>query len=279
MTAEWVVFNGALVEVSHLKLSLHNRAFKYGDGLFETIRMFNGELPFWELHFSRLTESLAQLGLPAGELYSDKLYARIIELANAERLSNARVRLTAWRDAAGAYLPESNELAYLIEIHPLLEAELTVSDIGLTVGLYDKDKKYPGPLANVKTCNAQLYVQAARYAKEKGWDDAFILNTKDQIIEATASNLFLVKGTGIHTPPLSQGPVAGVMRQAVLQTALEQGWQVSAGTVTKQTLQQADEVWLTNAVKGIQWVGEFGSKTYDNNMALRFMDLLTRKWF
>lgn len=269
-----VIYNGQLVAANALQLSLTNRAFRYGDGFFESIRMFNGELPFWLNHVQRMQGALDALGL-SFDLDPDTIKAQISDLAKANGISNARVRLNMWRDAEGPYKPQNDACTYLIECTELDTDSFLLNEQGLNMGIYSKDKKYLGPLAAYKTMSAQLYVQASRYAKQQGWDDALILNTKDQIIEATSSNLFLVRGSNLHTPPLSSGCIDGTIRKVILQKAMESGWQVSSGPVNRQTLKEADELWLTNAISGIRWVASLDGKVYSSAKAAKFIIQLT----
>lgn len=266
--SEWLIYNGELIERSALPLTEGNRAFRYGDGCFETMRMVAGRIPLWQHHADRATKAVEALGLEM-ELDADAMLQQIEQLAAKTELQNARLRWYIYRDSEGAYLPKDNQVAYLIEIAAIDTDNFSINRKGLTIGIYKEDKKYPGPLANYKTNSAQLYTQATRFAKAQGWDDALILNTKDQVIEATASNIFLLKGTDLHTPPLGNGPVAGVMRRVVFGLAMQHGFRVSSGPVNEQMLHDADELWLTNAVQGIRWVGRMGSKVYQGRHAER----------
>lgn len=264
----WLIYNSELIVRSALPLTAGNRAFRYGDGLFESMRMVAGSVPLFDHHADRLGKGVALLGLEV-ELDADAVQQQITELAAKAELQNARIRWSVYRESGGAYLPTDNKAAYIIEIAAIDTDNFSLNTKGLTVGIYKEDKKYPGPLANYKTNSAQLYTQAARHAKAQIWDDALILNTKDQIIEATASNIFLLKGTDLHTPPLGNGPIAGVMRRTVFGLAMQHGFRVSSGPVSEQLLQDADELWLTNAVQGIRWVGRLGSKVYQGRHAER----------
>ena len=266
--SEWLIYNGELVERSALPLTAGNRAFRYGDGLFETMRLVAGRVPLFDHHIDRLSKGLVLLGLEI-EFDAEVVQQQVTELATKAGLQNARIRWSVYRESEGAYLPKENEANYLMEIAAIDTDNFSTNTKGLTIGIYKEDKKYPGPLANYKTNSAQLYTQAARYAKAQGWDDALILDTKDQIIEATASNIFLLKGTDLHTPPLGNGPIAGVMRRAVFGLAMQHGFRVSSGPVNEQLLQDAEELWLTNAVQGIRWVGRMGSKVYQGRHAER----------
>ncbi len=275
MTSPQVIYNGTLMPADGMPLEVTNRAFRYGDGLFESIRLFEGRMPFWPQHVQRLQAGLDALGLNF-ELDADAIAADILRLASHHQYTNARIRFTLWRNSVGTYSPQGNDASYLLECAPLEQKSFILNEQGLNVGIYRDDKKYPGPLASFKTLSAQLYVLASRYAALKGWDDALILNTSNQVIEATSSNIFLVRGGSLHTPPTSQGCIDGTLRKVILQIAVQEGWQVSAGPVTEDTLKAADEVWLTNAINGIRWVGSLDGKMYTHKLAIKFMQVLNK---
>jgi branched-chain amino acid aminotransferase len=112
---------------------------------------------------------------------------------------------------------------------------------------------------------------AAVYKKESGFDESIILNTKGNIADTIYANLFLIKNEKIYTPALSEAPVDGVMRKQVLQLAKKQGYKIYEEAITGNDLTNADEIFLTNAIKGIQWVGQFKNKFYTNaNGSLNF---------
>lgn len=269
----WVLHNGAVVAADELKLSLDNRSFKYGDGFFESLRMFAGRIPYWPQHAQRIQHAQEILGLQLKPT-PEELEQQLIALAEKTGFTNARFRLIVYREGSGAYGPAETETHYLCEVLPLDSDTFQLNETGLTVGLYTEEKKYPGKLAGIKTTSSLLYVQASRYVKQQGWDDGLIVNTNNQIIEGTSSSLFLVKGGNLHTAPLKLGPVDGVMRKVILQQAMDSGFHVSAGPITEDMLLNADELWLTNAIKGIQWIGQYKNKTYGNKQAEKMIKQL-----
>lgn len=268
-----MLYNGEVVAADRLPLSMNNRSFKYGDGFFESARLVNGQLPYWEQHSQRIAKAQQILGLQL-QPTPEELEQQLLTLAEKVGYTNARFRIIIYREGGGAYGPAETETHYVTEIQPLETDSFQLNETGLKIGLYGEEKKYPGALAGIKTTSALLYVQASRYARQQGWDDALIQNTNNQIIEGTSSNLFLVKGTNLHTAPLKQGPVDGVMRKVILQQAMESGFQVSAGPINEEMLQNADEIWLTNAIKGIQWVGQYKSFTYSSKFAEKMVEKL-----
>ena len=148
---------------------------------------------------------------------------------------------------------------------------------GKVIDIYTDVKKDPHRYAGFKTLNTQLYVMASIFGEEKGWDDTLIQNTKQAIIEATASNLFLVSNGVLYTPALTDGPVGGTMRMNIINIALENKYKVYECTINPQNLLTADEVFLTNAIRGIEWVSSYRSKPYQNIVSGKLIELLNER--
>jgi branched-chain amino acid aminotransferase len=115
---------------------------------------------------------------------------------------------------------------------------------------------------------------ASLYARSKGLDDCLLQNYKLGIIEATSSNLFIVSNGVLYTPSLEDGCVGGIMRMQVINIALENQIKVYECNLNPQNLLAADEIFLTNAINGIQWVGSYRTKRYFNEMSRRMIGLL-----
>ncbi len=246
-----------------------NRSFRYGDGLFETILWYNGKAPFLSMHWSRLSESAAYLGMVLPPYFTIEYLAEQLPiLLNQNQIDGpARIRITVYRDSAGTYKTLEDKVGISIDCQSINIEQLEFAESGVVVGVYKENLKSTGTLSNLKTTSALLYCLATRYAQAQGWDDALLLNNHNRIIEATSSNLFLVKGSALHTPPLKEGPLDGVTRKLVFQLAMEKGYNISAGPVEQKMLLEADEIILTNGIQGIRWVGQYGTKMYDHHVA------------
>lgn len=109
---------------------------------------------------------------------------------------------------------------------------------------------------------------AARYSEIHGLDDSLILNHQGNIVESTISNVFIVKNNAVLTPPLQDGPVAGVMRRHILETLSSSGVATLEQSITLDQLKEAEEVFLSNAITGIRWVKEFEDIHYSNETSL-----------
>ena len=254
-TMSKVLYNGILHDSETPLFTGANRGFRYGDGIFETIKVFRGRVLLKELHFERLHLGMKMLGLqnlpdPSG-LENDILSLCVNN--NNDRLS--RVRIAVFRE-------ENIQASILIEAQPLDEEANRWNDKGWTLELYPFARKSTDGLANLKSANYLPYVLAAQYAAEKEVNECLLLNVENAICDASRTNLFIVKGTEIYTPALHQGCVSGVMRRFLMDELKRTGYQLKSDVITLQEMEDADEVFLTNAIQGIRWVRRFREKKY-----------------
>lgn len=267
-------YNSTLFEDKTPILTAQNRAFRYGDGLFETMRLVKGEIPLLYLHFSRLVSGMKALHIQIPSYFNiHYLKNEILKTIDYQRV-NARIRLSVWRSGEGAYSPIAYTPEYLIQINPIADPTFTLNEIGLTIGIFKEIRLCETKISCYKTNNALPYILAADFAKHEGFDDAFLLHTEGGISEATAANVFVLKNDCWHTPPLSQGCVNGVMRNFILQKFKLQNIILKETKLFPQDLKEADEIFLTNAVQGIRWVAQFGEKNYENDTTQRLAQAL-----
>lgn len=246
------ICNGAFFQEKDAALHPDNRSFRYGDGLFETIRFANGYMPLWDLHMARLFNGLSLLKIHSGKLFTPELLLKqVVSLCQKNSLRNARIRITVSRGEGGILEPTVPTPDYIIQTWPLDEATPRFNTNGLHLRVYLDGRKSADALASLKSTNYLLYAMAALYAKEQKANDAIVLNHYGRIADCSITNIYWVDGQQIFTTPLSEGAVAGVMREHLLSklNCIER-------SVTPDELRQASEVFVTNAVRGIQWVGE-----------------------
>lgn len=257
-----VIRNGKLVDDDG---QLINRGFLYGDGLFETIRIDHFKPLFFNYHFERLTIGCRMLALDI-PFYFSKEYLRdqIISLVSKADFPSARVRLTLWRSSKGGYLPERNYTEWRISVSPLENENFTLGR-GLTAGIYRDNVKPLGPLSTIKSLNALLYVQAARYASENSWDDAILINSEQRILEGTASALLIRQGDHWMTPPLTEGCVESVMKRVITGLLSVNGLLVKEIPVTEKILLGSDEILLVNVIRGVMQVKKIGNNEFNED--------------
>ncbi len=272
---EYVFYRGEYVLRNQAVIQVDDRAHRFADGFFESIRIINGRPQFLENHFARIEATIKALKIQPLDFSFETLSQHIEGLLQRNAIfDGGRMRITFFRKAKGFYLPKGNDLDYMIEVEALPNNLYVLNEIGKVIDIYTEVKKDPNKYAGYKTLNAQLYVMASIYAEEKNWDDALIQNTKQAIIESTNSNLFLVSNGVLYTPALTDGCIGGTMRMQIINLAVQSKLKVYECTMTPQTLLSADEVFLTNAIKGIEWVASYRTKPYQNGFSKKLLELL-----
>lgn len=270
------IYNGHLISLYEPALSFNNRAFRYGDSLFETIRWTNGKAMFITDHVKRIKLGMTTLrmNVPA-EFTSANIEQLIIELVKKNNISgDARIRLTVFRNEGGFYTPLTNDISFLIECEVMEDKGYTLNQKGLWVDVYAEIKKPINKISAIKTGSSLLYVMAGLTKTSLRLDECLLINDNGNIIEAISSNIFVVKNGVLYTSPIADGCVDGVMRKQVLDIAKQHKILVFEQTLTVHTLTNGDELFLTNAIKGIQWVGQFKNKFYTNRTAVFFTEKL-----
>jgi branched-subunit amino acid aminotransferase/4-amino-4-deoxychorismate lyase len=278
-TCKMTIFlhNGQLIPGDEITLNRDNRAFYYGDGFFETIRLINGRGVHLTDHIDRMNRSFQFLQLDS-PFQSDT--AHLDDLLNTVARANhitagGRARITFYRESGGYYTPNHNKCGYLLECYPLDENHFELNRKGLHLALYSQNVKPVQPLYSLKTMNSLLYVLAGIYARNNHCDDALILNEHENIIESTSSNLFIVKNETISTPGLDEGCIPGVMRRNMLKIIENRSpYALERGNIRQRDLMEADEIFLTNAIRGVQWVVAFKEKRYYNKVSAHLAELL-----
>jgi branched-chain amino acid aminotransferase len=248
------------------ELGIHpdNRSFRYGEGLFETIRLHKGEIPLWNMHWKRLSESLPKLYFEVPPHFNDaELKEEIFRVAKRNNcLDAARVRITFFKGEGGIWERPSSAFHFLVQCWPLEKKEFSINENGLDIGLFEAGRKSCDSFSNLKTNNYLLYALAAQYAKAEKLNECLVLNQHGRVCDATIANVFFSKDGVIHTPNLEEGCINGVMRRYLLQQLRNAGFQVKEGAYLLDEIADADEIFLTNAMYGLRWVKLWGNKTY-----------------
>ena len=272
---KFISINGINQEVTNLNLYT-NRAFKFGDGVFETIRIVNGRALFLEHHINRLITGAKAMKIDVSQNLNVSYFTKIInELSHLNKIKQGgRVRLTLFRSGEGAYKPTTNDGSFVIEMIPIDNNYFKLNTEGLIIDIYNIMKKSLDQFSRFKTLNSLLYVQASIYAHENKLDDSLILNGDSNIIESSRSNIFIVSNGVLYTPPLEDGCVGGIMRMNIINIAINKNIKVYECSLRPQNLLIADEVFLTNTIKGIEWVRGFQNKRYYHDLSKKIIDEL-----
>ena len=264
-----MLLNGVVVGAQDAPKAFANRGFLLGDGVFESMRFTDNRAPFLGLHVARLHAALEAHGMNIPKSLQE---GPLKESLEAWRQTwpfegDARIRLTAYREGLGKYTPATDDTSWVATVERMDARGFSLAPKGLDVDIYQDMHKHVSPVSRYKNIASTVYVHAARHARIQGWGDALILNADQKIIESSRSNLFVVSNGVLYTPGLEDGCVGGIMRAVLIRTALDRGVKVYECTLTPQTLLQADELFLTNAVRGIEWVASYKTKRYFHSMA------------
>lgn len=281
MSFNFICHNGHFSEGDSVSISHRNRSFCYGDALFETIHCLGTEPQFFENHWTRLSQGMKLLKMQGNADFSRQTLEYYIgKLLNKNRIfKGARIRLTVYRNEGGLYSPEDNSVSWLMESSALDDEHYEFRNKGLSVDIFDGVHKPVTVLSNLKTTQALIYVLAGIFRKENSLDECLILNQYGRITESISSNVFLVRDEKIITPPLSEGCIAGTMRHTVIQLAKQDGYSLEERGILEPQLLDADELFFTNAIQGIQWVAAYKDRRYFNFAARKLIAELNRLAF
>jgi branched-chain amino acid aminotransferase len=259
-------FNGELLFEENMKLSSENRGFKYGDAIFETIKVSNKKVIFWEDHYFRLMASMRMLRMKIPMQFTlEFLEQEILKtVAVQDRASSFRVRLNVYRKDGGLYTPKTNQIDYLIDV----KANTYQTKKTYSVDVFKDFYSYSGLLSTVKTNNRMLNTLASIYAKENDLDNCVLINEKKGVVEVANANIFILKGTIIKTPALTEGCIKGIVRTKVIEIiAKNKEYTLEETNISPFEIQKADEVFITNAIMGIQAITNYKKKSFTSDFS------------
>lgn len=261
-------FNGNIGQEENILTQ--NRAFLYGDGIFETVKIINGKILFLEDHYFRLMASMrvVRMMIPMNftmEYFEEQILNLVKEL---NITSSARARITVFRKDGGLYLPKSNEISFLINAIVLGNTSYSVSTKEYEVDLYKDFYVTKQLLSSLKTTNKMINITGSIYAHENDLANCILLNDSKNVVEALQGNIFMVSGNKLITPPISEGALNGVMRKQILALAKKvEVIEVLEEIISPFDLQKADELFLTNVITGIQPITKYRKKEFKINLA------------
>ncbi len=251
----FLVYNSDILPESDFRLSVNDRAFQYGDGLFETIRYSINRVWFWSDHFARLSAGLSvlQLTLPDG-FTAETIYQTILQLLETNGLANqsARIKIQVWRQSGGLYTPTTNNANLLITARPGNPFSITEK---AQTRIYDAFRLSPSLISAFKTLNSLPYVLAGLYKEQHNLDDVILLDTDGNVAECLASSLFWYANETLYTPSLQTGCINGIVRQQLMRIAPSVGITIYEGLYKPEIFREAEAVFCAN-VMGIQWLNQ-----------------------
>jgi len=266
VSSTMINYIGSIIAKHSALLTVNNRAFKYGDALFETLKVIGDKIIFAEDHYFRLMASMRMLRMKIPiEFTLDFFKKEILKTVEAQELESARVRLSVYRKDGGFYLPKHNTIEYIIEAHQLNTLVKTRYEVDLFKDYY----VYSGLLSTLKTTNKIINVLASIFADENDLDNCLLINEKKQLVEALNANVFLVNGNQVITPPLSEGCLKGIVRKNIIDILHKDAdYTIVEAEISPFELQKVDEVFLTNTILGVQPVTGYRKKMYTTEVAV-----------
>jgi len=270
----FINYNGEILPAEEKLIDGYNRGFRYGDGLFETIKVSASNILLAAYHFERLFSSMRILHFDVPDFFTpENLSAQILSLCEKNNMQDAaRVRLVVFRGNGGLFDAKNNYPEFIIQTEKLENNKFVENKHGLKTDIFADGVKTCDKFCNLKSNNFLIYAMAAMHAKQHALDDCFILNTQGRICESIMANIFIVKNKVIYTPSLSEGCIAGVMRRFVIETFGKEDFLLKETSLSIETIKQADEIFLTNSIFGMRWVKQFGQIQYAHSFTQAIFD-------
>ena len=240
------IFNSRVIDTSKPQFHTNNRAFCYGDGLFETIVTGKTRIDLTVQHLDRLKRGCEVMGLAfPKDLNAEFLRKSISQLSIENNLEgDIRTKLILWRGEGGLYAPETTDTNYLIECKAAQKPFIRITN---TIGISDIYQTHYSPISFAKTTNALIYVLAGKEMKAKAWDEIILTDVHHNISETHIGNLFWIKSGVIYTPPISTGCIGGIMRNAFIKATKSIGIKIKENLIQIDELKKADALFSTNA--------------------------------
>jgi branched-chain amino acid aminotransferase len=261
-------FNGTIS--SEDNLLTNNRGLLYGDSVFETVKILDGKILFAEDHYFRLMASMRIVRMEIPMNFTMEYFEeQILSLAKAENSEkSSRARMTVFRKEGGFYLPKDKNVSFLVSVFELANSIYSIEKENYEVELFKDFIVTKHLLSTIKSSNRLINVTGSIFADENGYDNCLLINDDKNVIEALNGNLFMLMGNKLITPPISEGCLNGVMRKQVLALAKKiEILEVVEEPISPFDLQKADELFVTNVIKGIQPITKYRKKEYETKVS------------
>ncbi len=246
-----VFMDGEFYPASDAHISVYDRSFLYGDGVFETLRTYGNKIFLLDRHLERLRVSAGSIRLEmpwSKEWLKDAAIKTVSKNVSSKDLL---LRITVSRGTQiGGMLPEESIKPTIVMMtREIDEAVLKATWKAIIPSTIRNDKRAINPIA--KSANFLNNILAGLESRDRGADEAIMLNNENKVTEGTISNVFIVKDGDIITPPVTDGLLIGITREQVIKLALGQGIRVVEKSIERDDLYAADEMFLTLSSQGI----------------------------
>ncbi len=263
--------NGALTSSQSPIFTAQNRGLLFGDAVFETLRYSQDHIHFWEDHYFRLMAAMRIFRMDIPMTFTPEFLEqeclRVVQ-AQSETAPAWRIRLNVYRKEGGAYLPTTRDVDYVI-VAKALDSEYYLSAENYKVALFNDYYLQKSMLSNLKSNNKALQVIGSIFMQEQGFDNGILVNDEKEVVEFLNGNLFVVEDGKLRTPPISSGCLDGIMRKQIIRIAKKLDISCVEEAISPFDLQRIQELFMTNAIVGIQPVTNYRRTTYDKSITLK----------
>jgi branched-chain amino acid aminotransferase len=255
----WI--NNKIISAKNARVSVFDRGFMYGDGVFETMRSYGGRVFGLNAHMDRIANSLkvVKIKIPYSKAFIEKELYRLLKVNN---LKDAYIRLMITRGEGTVGLAKIDCAlpTVVIFVKRFTPYPAKMYKNGISIKIVKVRQNENSPVSGIKSISFLNYILARLEAKEGGFDDGIMLNSKGMICESTISNIFLIRKNQLATPPKTSGILPGITRDVILKLACKIGLKAKEKNITPQELCAADEVFLTNSLMEVMPVVKVGDK-------------------
>ena len=258
----------------------NNRGFLFGDSVFETIKVVNNKIIYWEEHYLRLMSSMRILRIEIPGLYTPDFFEEEIRKTNLkiDSFFNGRVRLTIFRTKGEVYRPDSNEPIFVINSKKTDQKLFNVNLQSYKVDLFKDYLIQSNLISNLKTNNRVVNVIGSIYAKENDLENCILLNDQKFVAQFLNGNIFIVKDSLVKTPTISSGCLNGVMRNKIIELINKlPNLEIEEKIFSPYELISSDEIWVSNSISGIIPVTKYRKKLFSNKVAITILNYLNKQ--
>ncbi|MBN1158722.1 MAG: aminotransferase class IV [Bacteroidales bacterium] len=263
--SKFICYNGEYLHAGEPLLHAGNRAFRFHDTVSEDMHAYGTEPQFLDWHVERLLSNMQLLSMEIPVHYNAEVFRTcIIKLLMKNRIfGGAAVHLAVFRDSPGSLIPEQNHVSFVLDCHKLENNFYELNTQGYVIDVYRQTIRFRNRFSSLWNASAQLFIMAGIHNRQNGLDACVLINEKGGIVESADSNIFLVKDSSVLTPGIGEGCIPGIIRRAMIEICGKAGFRVNDQCMLPiQALEDADEVFMTNAINGIRWTGAYKQKRY-----------------
>ncbi|NVK84340.1 MAG: aminotransferase class IV [Cytophagia bacterium] len=256
------IFNSRIIDTSKPLIPSSNRAFCYGDGLFETIVTGPDRIDLIGSHLGRMERGCQVLEMDFPAVLTEEYLREAINQLAAENgiKGSMRTKLMVWRNEGGLYAPEESSSNYLLECKPATKRFFRSAE---EIGVSEVYHTHWSPISFAKTMNALNYVLAGKEMTRKGWDEIILTDYQGHISESHIANIFWIANGKLYTPPSSTGCIEGIMRKVMKELAANTGIAIHESLLSIKELDTLQSIFSTNA-SGITWFKKLEERQLEN---------------